>query len=71
MPTPHSPVMGQMMNESLMIPSIIRFAARHYGGSEIVSRRTEPALAGELHRYTYRDCELRARRLAHALLGRA
>jgi fatty-acyl-CoA synthase len=64
---PHSPVMGQMMNESLMISNIIRFAARHYGGSEIVSRRTEPQLAGQLHRYTYRDCELRARRLARAL----
>jgi fatty-acyl-CoA synthase len=61
--------MGQMMNESLMISNIIRFAARHYGGSEIVSRRTEPQLGGELHRYTYRDCELRARRLARALEG--
>jgi fatty-acyl-CoA synthase len=62
-----SPLMGQMMDESLMISSIIRFAARHYGASEIVSRRTEPARQGEFHRYTFRDCELRARRLARAL----
>jgi acyl-CoA synthetase (AMP-forming)/AMP-acid ligase II len=61
------PLMGQMMIEPLTISSIIRFAARHYGGSEIVSRRTEPALQGELYRSTYRDCERRARRLARAL----
>jgi fatty-acyl-CoA synthase len=64
-----SPVMGQMMNQPLAISSIIQFAARHYGGSEIVSRRVEPDLT-ELHRYTYRDCELRARRLAQALQAR-
>jgi fatty-acyl-CoA synthase len=58
-----SPVMGQMMSQPLMISSILQFAARHYGGTEIVSRRVE----GDLHRYTYRDCELRARRLALAL----
>ncbi|WP_373994592.1 3-(methylthio)propionyl-CoA ligase [Massilia sp. 9096] len=58
---------GQMMIEPLMISSIIRFAARHYGASEIVSRRTEPALQGELHRSTYRACERRARRLAQAI----
>jgi fatty-acyl-CoA synthase len=61
-----SPLMGQMMSQPLMISAIIQFAARHYGDSEIVSRRVEPDLA-ELHRYTYRDCELRARRLAQAL----
>jgi fatty-acyl-CoA synthase len=58
-----SPVMGQMMSQPLMISSILQFAARHYGSTEIVSRRVE----GDLHRYTYRDCELRARRLAMAL----
>jgi fatty-acyl-CoA synthase len=64
-----SPLMGQMMSQPLMISAIIQFAARHYGSSEIVSRRVEPDLA-ELHRYTYRDCELRARRLAQALQSR-
>jgi fatty-acyl-CoA synthase len=67
--TPQSPVMGQMMNQPLSISSILQFAARHYGGSEIVSRRVEQDMP-ELHRYTYRDCELRARRLAQALRDR-
>ena len=77
-PTPppeHAPLMGQMMgqmmHQPLLISSILQFAARHYGGSEIVSRRTEPALQGApveaLHRQTFRDCERRARRLARAL----
>jgi len=57
------PLMGRMMDEPLMISNIIRFAARHYGSSEIVSRRVE----GDLHRYTVRECEVRARRLAKVL----
>ena len=60
---PVSPLMGQMMDQPLLVSSIIQFAARHYGGSEIVSRRVE----GDIHRTTYRDCELRARRMAGAL----
>ncbi|WP_423197255.1 MULTISPECIES: 3-(methylthio)propionyl-CoA ligase [unclassified Cupriavidus] len=56
-------LMGQMMGAPLLISSIIKHAARYYGSTEIVSRRTE----GDLHRYTYRDCELRARKLAQAL----
>jgi 3-(methylthio)propionyl---CoA ligase len=58
-----SPLMGQMMDQPLLISSILQFAARHYGDGEIVSRRVE----GDLHRYTYRDCERRARRMARAL----
>src|SRR6476469_7826129 len=64
-PYPMSPMMGQMMSQPLLISSIIDFAARHYGDVEIVSRRVE----GDLHRYTYRDCRQRARRVAHALAG--
>ncbi|SOY43487.1 3-(methylthio)propionyl-CoA ligase [Cupriavidus taiwanensis] len=56
-------LMGQMMSAPLLISSIIKHAARYYGSTEIVSRRTE----GDLHRHTYRDCELRARKLAQAL----
>jgi acyl-CoA synthetase (AMP-forming)/AMP-acid ligase II len=63
MSPPMSPLMGQMMSQPLLISSIIEFAARHYGASEIVSRRVE----GDLHRYTYRDCHLRAQRMASAL----
>ena len=62
---PASPVMGQMMSQPLLISGIIDFAARHYGDVEIVSRRVE----GDLHRYTYRDCRQRAKRVAHALQG--
>jgi fatty-acyl-CoA synthase len=57
--------MGQMMSQPLLISSIIDFAARHYGHVEIVSRRVE----GDLHRYTYRDCRERSKRVAHALQG--
>jgi fatty-acyl-CoA synthase len=63
MDLPRSPLMGQMMDQPLLISNIIEFAARHYGASEIVSRRVE----GDLHRYTYRDCAARARRMARAL----
>ena len=59
------PLMGQMMNQPLLISSIIRHADRYYGGNEIVSRRIE----GDIHRYTYRDCHKRTRQLANALAG--
>jgi len=58
-----SPLQGQMMDQPLLISGILEFAARHYGATEIVSRRVE----GDLHRYTYRDCARRARQLANAL----
>jgi acyl-CoA synthetase (AMP-forming)/AMP-acid ligase II len=60
---PASPLPGQMMEQPLLISSIIAYADRHFGAGEIVSRRVE----GDLHRYTYRDCHARARRLANAL----
>jgi fatty-acyl-CoA synthase len=56
---PQSPLMGQMMDQPLLVSSILQFAARHFPGSLIVSRRVE----GDLHRYTYRDCHERARGL--------
>ncbi|MYM86021.1 long-chain-fatty-acid--CoA ligase [Rugamonas sp. FT82W] len=62
---PQSPLMGQMMNQPLLVSSILDFAARHYANSEIVSRRVE----GDLHRYTFRDCQQRVKRLANALHG--
>ena len=58
-----SPLMGQMMDQPLLISSIIRHADRHFGHNEIVSRRIE----GDIHRYTYHDCHKRARQLANAL----
>lgn len=56
-------LMGQMMNMPLMISSLLVHAARHAADTEIVSKRVE----GDVHRYTYRDAELRARKLAQAL----
>jgi len=60
---PKSPLMGQMMDQPLLISGIIKHADRYYGKNEIVSRRVE----GDIHRYTYRDCHQRARQLANAL----
>ena len=54
--------MGQMMAMPLMISSLLTHAARHAGDTEIVSKRVE----GDLHRYGWRDAELRARQLALA-----
>ena len=51
------------MSIPLLISSIIKHAARYHGDAEIVSRRIE----GDLHRYNYRECERRAKRLANAL----
>ncbi|MFT3665879.1 3-(methylthio)propionyl-CoA ligase [Piscinibacter sp.] len=56
-------LMGQMMQMPLMISSLLVHAARHNGDVEIVSKRVE----GDIHRYTYKDAELRARKLAQAL----
>jgi len=63
LPLQKSPLMGQMMDCPLLISTIIEYAAKNYGASEIVSRRVE----GDLHRYTYRECAARSRRLANAL----
>lgn len=60
-----TPLLGQMMDVPLTVSSLIAHAARHFGGVEIVSRRIE----GDMHRYTYRDCEKRAKQLAQALIA--
>lgn len=58
-----TPIAGQMMHRPLLISSILQYAAAHHPDVEIVSRRVE----GDVHRYTYADCEARAKRLANAL----
>ncbi len=58
-------MLGLMQNQPLMISSLIDFAERHHGSGEIVSRRVE----GDIHRYTYKDVALRARKVANALDG--
>src|SRR5690606_18863673 len=56
-------MLGQMMDMPLQVSSILRHAARHFGDTEVVSRRVE----GDIHRYTYAQCEERSRQLASAL----
>ena len=56
-------MLSLMMNQPLMISSLIRHADKNHGDTEIVSRTVE----GPIHRYTYRDAHVRARRLARAL----
>ncbi|MDA0225185.1 MAG: AMP-binding protein, partial [Proteobacteria bacterium] len=61
---------GLMMEMPLLISGLIRHADRHHGEVEIVSRRVEDAAIGgekTLHRTTYREAHVRARRLANAL----
>ncbi|HEX7649918.1 MAG TPA: 3-(methylthio)propionyl-CoA ligase [Noviherbaspirillum sp.] len=57
------PVFGQMMNQPLLISSLLVHADRYFGDREIVSRGED----GTTHRYTYRECHQRARRMANAL----
>jgi fatty-acyl-CoA synthase len=54
---------GLMMNQPLLISSLLAHVERHHGSQEIVSRRVE----GDIHRYTYRDMAARSRRMANAL----
>ncbi len=54
---------GLMMQQSLLISTLLVHAERHHGEQEIVSRRVE----GGIHRYTYRDLASRARRMAKAI----
>ncbi|MFZ1425240.1 MAG: long-chain-fatty-acid--CoA ligase [Geminicoccaceae bacterium] len=56
-------MLGLMQEQPLLISSLLSFAARHHGDAEIVSNTVE----GPRHRYTYRDAERRARRLARAI----
>jgi 3-(methylthio)propionyl---CoA ligase len=56
---------GLMMDQPLLISSLLVHAERHHGDREIVSRRCE----GDVHRYTYRDLARRSRQLANALPG--
>ena len=56
---------GLMMDHPLSISGILEYAATNAGRVEVVSRETH----GDLHRYTYADCAVRARRLAGALRG--
>ncbi len=54
---------GLMMQQPLLISSLIVHAERHHGEQEVVSRRVE----GDIHRSTYRQLAARSRRMAKAL----
>ncbi|MBZ8139486.1 long-chain fatty acid--CoA ligase [Rubrivivax gelatinosus] len=54
---------GLMMQQPLLISSLLVHAERYHGEREVVSRRVE----GDIHRYTYRELAARSRRLAKAL----
>jgi fatty-acyl-CoA synthase len=54
---------GLMMNQPLLITSLIRYAAQYHANTEIVSRTVE----GPIHRYDYGAAYARIGQLAHAL----
>ena len=57
---------GLMMQQPLLVSTLLTHAERHHGEQEIVSRRVE----GDVHRTTYRELAQRARRMANALAAR-
>jgi 3-(methylthio)propionyl---CoA ligase len=56
---------GLMQDRPLLISQLIEHAALNHGDTEIVSRTVE----GPIHRYTYRDARLRAKKVAEALIA--
>ena len=54
---------GLMMQQPLLISSLLVHAERHHGDQEVVSRRVE----GDIHRCTYRELAARSRKMARAL----
>ena len=54
---------GVMMQQPLLISSLLVHAERHHGDQEVVSRRVE----GDIHRTNYREMAARSRRMAKAL----
>ena len=55
-------MLGLMMDKPLLISSVLDYAAKYHGGTEIVSRTDE----GAIHRYNYADAEARSKKLAQA-----
>src|SRR5258708_11276348 len=61
----NAPMLGLMQDRPLLISQLIEHAALNHGDTEIVSRRIE----GDIHRYTYADARVRAKKVAEALIG--
>jgi fatty-acyl-CoA synthase len=57
-------MLGLMGERPLLVTACLQHAANYHADTDIVSRSVE----GPIHRYTYRDAELGARRLAQALI---
>src|SRR5690348_11488034 len=57
---------GLMMDEPLMISSILEHSATIHATTEVVARTPE---AGGIHRTTYGEAHRRAKRLAQALIA--
>lgn len=58
-------MLAQMMQEPLLLASVLKHAETYHADEEVVSRLPN----GVLHRYTYRDLGQRARQVAGALLS--
>jgi fatty-acyl-CoA synthase len=56
-------MLGLMMDRPLLLASILEYAERFHGQTQIVSRES----GGTLHRYGYSDAAMRCRQLAKAL----
>ena len=56
-------MLGLMQSQPLLISSLIAYAQRHHGDTEIVSRDA----GGGLHRCTWADVAARSRQVARAL----
>ena len=54
---------GLMMQQPLLMSSLLVHAERHHGDQEVVSRRVE----GDIHRCTFREMAARSRRMAKAI----
>ena len=56
-------MLGMMQQCPLLISSVLRHAARHHGGTEVVSKEIE----GNIHRTTWAEVERRSRRMVRVL----
>jgi len=57
-------MLAKMMDRPLLVSSLIAHAAKWHGDREIVTKTVE----GPIHRYTWRECEVRSKKFAEALL---
>ena len=56
---------GLMMNMPMQISSLMEFADRYHGSTEIVTKTVE----GGMHRYNYKEAHHRTKKLANALIN--